>query len=172
MNIIEPVLKEHTKAMSDRVSGYVGKNPTRFKELVEVFLKGPYRITQRAVWPMGDCIKNHPDLIKPHLKQIIKKLETQGIHHSVKRNVVRLLQFIDVPKSLQGTVATICFEFLSNPKEPIAIRVFSMTVLANLSHQYPAIIPELKLMIEDQLPHQTAGFKNRAKKILKALGSS
>ena len=34
---------------------------------------------------------------------------------------------------------------------------------------YPEIKPELKLIIEDQLPHQSAGFKSRAKMVLKQL---
>jgi hypothetical protein len=30
---------------------------------------------------------------------------------------------------------------------------------------YPEILAEIKLMIEEQLPYQTAAFKSRAKKI-------
>jgi hypothetical protein len=41
--------------------------------------------------------------------------------------------------------------------------------LQNLAKDYPEIKTELKLLIEDQLPHQTAGFKSRGKKILKEL---
>ena len=45
--------------------------------------------------------------------------------------------------------------------------VFSLTVLANLSKKYPEIIPEIKVLIEEQLPHQSTGFKSRANKLLK-----
>ncbi len=65
----------------------------------------------------------------------------------------------------------ICFKYLEFPDEALAVKVFSMTVLGNLAKKYPEIKPELKLLIEDQLPHQTAGFKSRAKKILKQLGN-
>ncbi|MFT3946227.1 MAG: hypothetical protein QM763_04560 [Agriterribacter sp.] len=51
----------------------------------------------------------------------------------------------------------------------VSVKAFSLTVLANLANQYPEIIPELKLIIEDQLPHETAAFKSRAQKILKQL---
>lgn len=63
----------------------------------------------------------------------------------------------------------ICFAYLESPAEALAIKVFSMTVLGNLAKLYPEIIPELKLLIEDQLPYQTAGFKSRGKKVLKVL---
>jgi hypothetical protein len=57
-----------------------------------------------------------------------------------------------------------CFKFLESPTEALAVKVFSMTVLVNLAKQYPEIVPEIKILIEDQLPHQSAGFKSRTKK--------
>ena len=169
MNIVQEVLREHSKAMCDRVVRYVGDNPRHFEQLVAVFLKGPYRVTQRAGWPLSYCAQHHPNLIKPHLKRIIKNLETPGLHDSVKRNTVRLLQFVDIPKSMQGAAATVCFKFLSNPKEPVAVRVFSMSVLANITRKQPALRNELRINIEDQLPYATAGFMSRARAVLKEL---
>lgn len=61
------------------------------------------------------------------------------------------------------------FKLLESPTESLAIKVFSLSVLGKLAKSYPEIIPELKLLIEDQLPHQTAGFKSRAKRVLKQL---
>jgi len=58
---------------------------------------------------------------------------------------------------------------LENKKEPIAIRVFAMTVLANLADTYPEIKGELIAVIEDQMPYGSAGFISRGKKILKKL---
>ena len=63
----------------------------------------------------------------------------------------------------------ICFRFVEDPNEKVAVKAFSLTVLYNLSRKHPDIIPEVKLLIEQQMPHQTAGFKSRAKKILKEM---
>ncbi|HRI78954.1 MAG TPA: hypothetical protein PLR06_05400 [Cyclobacteriaceae bacterium] len=169
MNTLQEVLREHSKTMHDRVVRYVGNNPIRFKELVDTFLKGPYRVTQRAAWPLSYCVESHPALIKPHLKSIINNLKTPGIPVSVKRNTIRLLQFIPIPRSLHGTVAEIGFNFLSDPKETIAVRVFSMTVLAHIAKEQPDIRKELQIVIEDQLPFGSAGFVSRANKVLKQL---
>ena len=58
----------------------------------------------------------------------------------------------------------ICFRYVESPTETVAVKAFALTVLGNLSKQYPEILPEIKLMIEEQLPHQTwrlkAGQKN------------
>jgi hypothetical protein len=61
-----------------------------------------------------------------------------------------------------------CFALL-DPKEPIAVRAFSMTVLGNLAAQHPDLKKELRLVIESQLPYGSAGFVARAKKVLKQL---
>jgi len=169
MNLLETLAKEHSRAQCDRIVKYIGKDPHRFKNLVEVFLAGPYRITQRAAWPLGNCVELHPELIKPHLKRIILNLKRPKLHDAVKRNTVRLLQFIDIPRSMQGTVTEICFNFFEGKKEPIAVRVFAMTVLANIAKYQPDLKNELRIMIEHQLPFGSAGFVSRARKVLRQL---
>lgn len=169
MNLCKSILKEYSKVTMTKIVDYVGDNPTRFKELVNIFLAGPYRITQRAAWPLSYSVRNHPAIIKPHLKKVLDHLEKPDIHDSVKRNTVRLLQDINIPKGLQGKVVDICFKYLSDPKEPIAVRVFSMTVLANLAKENPELKNEIIPIIEDQLPFGSAGFRSRGMKVLKDL---
>jgi hypothetical protein len=62
-----------------------------------------------------------------------------------------------------------CFEYIENPKEAVAIKAFSLTILSRLAKKYPEIISEIKLLIKEQAPVQTAAFTSRAKKILKEL---
>src|SRR5579872_6825293 len=119
------ILKEHSKKQCNKIVAYVGNNPLHFSELVKLFLEGPYRVTQRAAWPLSCCIELNPQLIEPHLKVILNCSAKPNVPDAVKRNVLRLLQFIEIPKKLQGLTATICFDFLNNKKESIAVRVFS-----------------------------------------------
>ena len=166
MNLVETIEKEHSKAQCDKIVTYVGNNPKRFSMLVEAYLNGPYRITQRASWPLSYCVELHPELIRPHLKHILKFVTKPNAHDAVKRNTIRLLQFIEIPKSLQGLVVDICFTFLQNSKEPVAIRIFAITVLTNLSKTLPELKNELIPIIEDQLPYGSAGFISRGRKSL------
>jgi hypothetical protein len=57
MDIKKVILKEHSKRQTAKVVSYIGKSPTRFKELVTLFLEGPYRLTQRAAWPLSYCVE-------------------------------------------------------------------------------------------------------------------
>ncbi len=169
MDIKEALLKEHTKDQCVVIVNHIGKNTDRFSQLVAVFLRGPYRLTQRAAWPLSVCCEKEPHLIRPHLNKILNKLGQADLQVAVKRNVVRLLQFIPIPKHLQGKTVDICFQFLQNNMEPIAVRVFAMTVLANLAKALPELKNDLIPLVEDHLPYASTGFTSRGRKVLKEL---
>ena len=87
----------------------------------------------------------------------------------MKRNTVRVLQDVKIPENMHGILTDICFQYLQNPSEAIAIKVFSMTIIHNLTKQYPELKEELKFILEEQIPFQSVGFRSRAGKILKDL---
>lgn len=165
MNLLKIIAKEHSARQRDKIVTYVGADAVRFAELVKVFLEGPYRITQRASWPLSVCVERHPELARPHLRKLLQTLQ-KNTHDAVRRNILRLLQFIEIPVPLQGTTANVCFEFLQDVKQPIAVRVFAMTVLSNIAERQPELRRELVVIIEDQLPYGSAGFLSRGRKIL------
>lgn len=169
MNLSDEILLEHSKRQKDKIVRWVGDDKNRFAELMNLFLRGEYRVTQRAAWSISYCVGNHPPLAKPWLRKMLLKTQEPGVHGSVKRNVLRLLQDIEIPKSLFGLAANISFQFLSNAKEPIAVRVFSMSVLAKIAKHEPDLKNELKMMIEDLMHHESAGIKSRGRKVLKEL---
>jgi hypothetical protein len=163
------ILQEHSLAQCRKIVQWVGGDQRHFNELFNLFLHGEYRITQRAAWPLSKCVEIHPDLIKTHFGKLLSNLKTPNLHSAIKRNTIRLLQFVDIPKKYQGEVMNICFAYVEGPKEAVAIKAFSLTVLGRLAKNYPEILPELKLLIEEQLPQQTAAFKSRARKLLQLM---
>jgi hypothetical protein len=169
MDLRKEILKEHSLLQKNKIIDYVGNVPSRFSKLVTVFLEGPYRVTQRASWPLSCCVEEHPELVKPHLLTLLKSVRKPGVHDSVKRNVMRLLQFIDIPKNLEGKVAEECFRLFNDKKEPVAVRVFAMTVLGNVALKNPELQNEVRILIEDSLPTGSAALLSRGRKILKSL---
>lgn len=169
MDLRKTLLQQHSKQNAIKVALYVGNSRFRFKQLVNIYLSGPYRITQRASWPLSICTEKSPELLGPHLKAILRHLERSDIHDAVKRNTIRLLQFVDIPARSQGKVIDLCFRYLQSKDEPVAVKVFSMTVLSRLVKRHPDLRRELRIIIEDQLPYATAGFISRAGRIFKEL---
>lgn len=165
MKLRETILKEHSKANCMRIVKWIGNDQKRFDKLFYLFLHDEYRVVQRAAWPVSYCVEEHPEFIKKHFSQLIKNLEKKGIHDAVKRNSVRLLQYVSIPEKFHGQVMDLCFRYITSPTEPVAIKAFSITILQIMAKQYPEIINELKLVIEERWDYETAAFKSRAKKI-------
>lgn len=170
MNLHNALEKEHSKEQCDRIVNYIGADKERFAELMKLFFEGEYRINQRAAWPMSYCVRLYPELIQPYFSPLLKNLEKKNLHPAVVRNTLRLLQDVKIPEKFHGRVMSMCFDLIQNPETPIAIKAFGLTVLQNLSGNYPEILTELKLIIEDQWEQATPAFRSRAKKILKGLG--
>ncbi|MEO8150662.1 MAG: hypothetical protein ABI723_23725 [Bacteroidia bacterium] len=168
MSIREALLKEHSKAQTNRIVNYIGDDEKKFAELMDLFFNDEYRVVQRSAWSVSNCAEAHPQLIMPYLKKMIELLG-EDVHNAVKRNIVRVLQFIDIPKKHYGKAAQACFDLLLSKDEPVAVKVFAMTVIANISKHEPDLKNELRIIINDQLPYSSAGFKSRAKKILMAI---
>ena len=170
MNLREAILAEHSKANCTKIVNWIGSNQQRFDELVKLFLHDEYIVVQRAGWPLSDVVMKHPLLAHKHLGEILAYVTKPELHDAVKRNTVRILQVVTISKKLHGTVMNLCFDYLIDPAEKIAVKAFSLTVLQNLSKLYPEIKQELKTIIEDRWEFETAAFHSRAKKILKEIG--
>ena len=162
MDIKKELLKEHSKAQALKITRYVGDDKEQFAILMDLFFDKDYRVAQRAAWVVSHCYDQNPALVEPYLSKMVLNLGKE-ISIAVKRNTVRILQFIEIPEELMGDLADCCFKFLNDPKEPIAIKVFSMTIIWNISKVYPELQAELKMAIEDRLPYGSAGFKSRGK---------
>ena len=167
-NLRAEILKTHSKVQCNKIIAWVGNDQKRFDELFNLFLQPEYLLAQRAAWPLSYCALAHPGFIKKRLGELIKNLHKRVIHDSVKRNTLRILQEIDIPKKYQGEVMNICFQYVESPVEAVAIKAFSLGILGKMAKLYPDILPEIKLLIEAQLPNQTAAFAGRAKRLLKA----
>ena len=117
---------------------------------------------------LGKCTDAFPELINPHLEKIILNLKSP-VSDAVKRNTIRTLQNIHIPDHLLGEAADILFNIMIDRNEAIAIRVFTMTTLYNICEREPDLANELKIIIEDQMPYGSTGFKNRGSKTIKKL---
>ncbi len=166
MNIRDALLEEHSKEQTKKVVNYIDGDPERFAELMRLFLGPVYRVSQRAAWAVSNSIELHPDLVKPYYNILIKQLERDDAHVAVRRNVVRLLQFVEIPKRYAGRVFDVCYSLLDDPSETVAVRCFSLSVGANLAKDSPELLDELRLVATKYPQVATAGFRSRTRRVL------
>jgi hypothetical protein len=169
MNIKEALLKDHSKATRDIIVHWIGTNQKRFNLLFELFLNGDDITTQRASWAMSYAVQANPKFISRQFRKLLLNLKKPRRHDAVKRNTLRLLQEIMVPERFQGELMDTCFNYIASPIEKPAIKAFSLTILFNLSRQYPDIRHELKTIIESSWDNESPAFRSRARKILSNL---
>jgi hypothetical protein len=152
------------------VANYIGADQELFNQLMELIHHGKQPVPQRASWVMTAVTDKYKWMIMPHLLDIAERLPRySSVHPALARNTLRQLAQIDLPEELMGKIFDCCYNFLNDTKQPIAIRVFSMQVLYNISVKEPGLQGELKLIIESQLEDASTGFANRAGKLLKKM---
>lgn len=169
MDLRAQVLSRHDKQNMLLIRDYIGNSEQRFARLMRLFFSGEYRIQQRSSWAVMHCCAAHPELIRPYLEQMVRLLG-QPVHDAVKRNITRIFSRMTLPESLYGEAADQCFRLLGDPSSPVAIKVFSMRILEQITRSVPELAGELKLLIEENLAHSSAAFHSAARKTLKQLG--
>lgn len=162
MNIRKVLLDIHSKSEALMIVDYIGGDRQRFGELMSVFFEGNYGLMQRASWPISRCAERWPELVHPYLERLIEQLRRADVQNATKRNVVRLLQYIDIPPKLQGKVYSYCVDLVDDVGEPIAVRAFALTVAAKIALHEPDLKNELRLIVEQHLEHTSAAFHKRA----------
>lgn len=169
MDIYQALSSDRSKAGKDRLVAYIDKDPQRFSVLFDIFMNGEVKIRERAAWVLSYCAGKSPELIDGRLPVLVQYLYKPDTPDAIKRNSLRILQAMAIPKPLEGSLMDICFRLLEDKNQPVAVRVFSMQVLANLAGVYPEIKYELKDLISHELPFAKPAFVSRGKKIIKLL---
>ncbi|MBX7055012.1 MAG: hypothetical protein K1X36_08665 [Pyrinomonadaceae bacterium] len=166
MDIREALLAEHSRSQTMRVVSHVEGDPARFAELMRLFLGVDRLISQRAAWAVSYCVEFQPGLAGPYFGKFIGQLQRKDVHPAIRRNTVRLLQFTDIPKRFRARAFDACLALVDDPKEPVAVRAFAMTVAARVAEGHPEMIKELRLIVGKHIDNSTMAFCVRARAIL------
>lgn len=167
-DLTSEIEKEHSKKNTVRLARWVGRDAGRFARLMELFLGDDPQSNRRSSWVMTYCIERYPELAVPWIKKMISQCMHTNAHDAIQRNVMRSLQFVDIPQGKRGIVVNAGFDILQSVRSSIAAKAFSMTVLANIANREPDLKKELILVLEEILAYPgTAGLHSRARRVLK-----
>lgn len=170
MIIRDQLLKEHSKNNTNLIVDYIGSDANKMAALMKCFFHNEYRVTQRAAMAVSAIFDKQPELIQEYLGLLIDNLEDTKLHVAIKRNTVRILQFVQIPENQLSKLFDICCGFIISKKEPIAVKAFSMTIVYNVCKLYPELKVEILPTIEDLIENsESAGIQNRGRKIASLL---
>ena len=108
----------------------------------------------------------NPDLFRPYIAEIISTIR-KNVHDAGPRFGFRVLYEMNLDEDFLGEVIDLSFDALSKKSNPIAVRVIAMAVIGNYLEQFPYLKIELTAILKDDLPNASAGYRSRAKGIIK-----
>lgn len=147
----------------------IARNPEYYKLLIEVAFYDANPKSWRAAYLL-DCINDlDPGLLRPFLSEMIEQVQIEK-STSKTRHFLKLISLNDLTKEQQGFLFDFCIKTLTSEKEPVAVRVHAMQILSNIAENEPALIPEVVLVIENEMEnHSTAGIISRGNKLVQKL---
>ncbi len=170
MNFREQLLSELSRKNVNYVIHVVGDSEAHFDSIIELLLNEKDPLPARASWVAEGVSARYPELAEKHLEALIQNLPS-FTHTGTRRNVLKMLCRIPIPIELQGILIDHCFEWMLGDEEPVAVKVFSMQIIANHLGQYPELRHELRAVIEDQYDRCSPGFRARGRKVLKMISA-
>jgi len=146
----------------------IASSQEKFDELFHFLFGQKDPIAWRTAWIIDGCDEKNPCISDKHLSKIINALPELK-SHGVRRSLLRLLSRHIIPEKDQGMLADLCFQYMISEQHPVAVKVYAMQILFNLTRIYPELSRELITVIEDQYENNSAGFKARGTIIISQL---
>jgi hypothetical protein len=172
LNIRAQLLFEHSKKNALLISNYIIQYPSKLEELIYLFLKKEPIVSQRAALSISAYFDLNKENLMPFINRFIPVLGEDGHHVAIKRSILRILQSLEIPEEHAASLIDNCIQFIQNPKEPIAVKVFSMNILKKFCQYHPELEVEVIPLIEDLIDREpSAGILSCGKKVLKTLYS-
>lgn len=170
MDFKSQLLKEHSKKNSLLIRDYIINKPNLLSNFMEIFFGDNYRLSQRSAMVVSALFDYDHKFMSPYIESMVKKLDEEDLNIAVKRNIVRILQDVDVHENLLTSLFDNCIKFVQSPDEAIAVKAFSMKVLVNICKKYPDLKQEVYPVLEEEvIRNEAKGIQARGKAMLKQL---
>lgn len=137
--------------------------------LLDIALNNTQSKSWRAAWIVDKINDIKPELVEPYLKDIIVQLKKEA-SSSKQRHFLKLISLHKIPSGYHSFLLEYCIKCFTSAAEPIAVRVYALQVLYNISEEEPELKPELLSIIQHEIElHSSAGIKSRGRKLAKKL---
>lgn len=175
---------DHSKEKRQQLADVVLNKPEVLGQLFEIVARGEKQTVSKACWVVEYTFRQDLDLIFDQMDKFIDILPKLHEESSI-RPMAKICEML-ILKHYSGSavehefrlgrdqlehMATICFDWLIGPHK-VATKAFSMTCLYHLGKSFSWIHPELKLILEQNYPKESAAYKARARHILPCIKNS
>lgn len=150
------------------IASAVADSIENFGLLISCMENNDRHLASMAAWAMSNAAQLNPALLNnTSFHQMLVEIARKTTEGGIKRNIVRAWQFAKLPETMVYDIADIALAFLSSPREDIAVKAFSITVLQNCLKQIPELKEEVVFLVEKEMEYGTAALIVRGRKLLK-----
>lgn len=164
----------------NKMADQVLLSPDLFRPLLELALETHSDLGSRASWIVEFTFKKKPEILSPHLDFFTRGIGNLKMESSI-RPMAKICELLTLAhyneknnqKGLltplhRERITAACFDWLISA-EKVAPKAYSMQTLALLGQDIEWIHPELKAVLEQGYAGGSAGYRARARRILKIL---
>lgn len=170
MNLKSTLEQPQSKTNVLKIIKYIGDDHTRFKELIALFLGKDTILIQRSAWPLSYVVIQNPTLVKPYVGKFVKLLNKEGNHSAVNRNLLKIMEEVEIPQKYQSQLFDTCIKIITNPANAIACIAFAITVATKICKPYKELSNEFIIVLKHIQTYEQAPAVNvRVKKAYKTL---
>lgn len=172
MDLTGLLLAEHSKAQAQRIAALISEGSIPFDRLWACICQGEPPLPQRAAWALDHFTEAHPGAFRPYLRQALQEWQKANHHNAVHRAIAKAIfrEVGAVDEETAGPLYDWCLRVIGNLEDKTAIQATAMSIAAHIARPYPELQEELCAIIREYLPHRTAGYASRGKRILSQLG--
>ncbi|MBN2164957.1 MAG: hypothetical protein JW717_01635 [Marinilabiliaceae bacterium] len=164
--IIDMLRNNLSKKFTQILATEASNSPKLVEHLISIMLTGGHPENWRAAWVLDHAAEINLNHIECHLPVLVNQLQTIK-PDSLKRHITRMLVRSKRIDLIDGNVLNLSIDWLQSSTTPIAVRAFCMDIIDMISKEYPDIIPEFILVLEEIAINGSKGEKNKAQKLIK-----
>lgn len=156
-------------------------NPDLIPKLLDILFRVDDKVSCRAAWVFEFMCGEKLEAAIPYLDYFTENMRTVYLDSAV-RPVAKICEYLikayyskeknNIQSSLKPIhkerIVEACFDYMIND-EKIAPKAYAMNTLYLLGQDYDWVRPELAVILERDYKNQSAGFKARARHILKKI---
>lgn len=160
----QPISKAHILALSSIVLA----KTELINDLFQIIETQSLHDAMLASWLLCHLHEADDKLLETRTEKIIALLFSTG-SDSVRRNLLKIAADFPVPEAAAAQLFDQCLQWMLDENRAIAVRCNAMQLLFCICQSEPELASEVKTAILLVNNYGSAGFRSRAKKILKKL---
>lgn len=151
------------KMLADRIAV---SEPDKLHRVLQICLDSSKQVAGRASWLFTLIVKADMRLINSNIYSEVIECIRNTPYATVRRNLLHILQFLPIHEEYLPELTNLVLAYLSDSKQEIAVRAYSITILQHCTKLIPELAEEVMFLLEREMPYAPLSVKVRARRYM------